>query len=77
MGRGAGDGPDGNSISRAEKRLERAQEEIGGEGDGVEEEGASGREEGCMGAAPPGVGPESERRTSAKVRPFRRGRLRA
>ena len=32
---GTGDGPDGKSISRAEKRLERAQEEIGGEGVGV------------------------------------------
>ena len=40
--------PDGNSISRAEKRLERAQEE----GDGMEEEGPGGREEGCIGMAP-------------------------
>ena len=52
VGAGTGDEPDGNSISRAEKRLERAQEEIGGEEDGVEEEGAGGREEGCIGAAP-------------------------
>ena len=63
-----GDEPDGNSTSMEEKRLERAQEEIGGEGECEEEEGAGGRKEGCIGA---------DRRTSAKVRPFRRGRLRA
>ena len=51
MGRGARDGPGERSISRAEKRLERAQEEIGGEGVSVEE-GAGGREEGCIRAAP-------------------------
>ena len=39
--RGTGDEPDGNSMSRVEKRLERAQEETGGDGDG-EEEGAGG-----------------------------------
>ena len=38
---------------RVEKRLERAQEETGGEGDGEEEEGAGGREEGCIGAETP------------------------
>ena len=38
--RGTGDEPDGNSMSRAEKRLESAQEETGGDGDGEEEEGA-------------------------------------
>ena len=64
MERGKGDESDGNSMSRAEKRLEKAQEEIG-------DEGAGGREEGCI------AGASSESRTSAKVRPFRRGRLRA
>ena len=49
-GAGIGDGPEENSISRAEKRLERAQEQIMGEGDGVGEKGAGGREEGCIGA---------------------------
>ena len=43
--RGTGDELEGNSMSRAEKRLERAQE-IGGEGDGNEEEGAGELEEG-------------------------------
>ena len=52
MGRGTGDEPDGNSISRAEKWLERAQVKIGDERDGVEEEGAGGRKEGCIRAAP-------------------------
>ena len=51
--RGTGDEPEGNSMSRAEKRLERTQEEIGSEGDGEEEERAGGREEGCIGAEPP------------------------
>ena len=46
-----GDGPEGKSISRAEKRLESAQEETGGEGDDAEE-GADGREEGVIGAVP-------------------------
>ena len=69
VGRGTGDEPDGNSISRAE--------EIGDEGDGVEEEGAGGREEGYIGAAAPRAWPDSERMTSANVRPFRRGRHRA
>ena len=41
VGCGMGDGPEGKSISRAEKRLERAQGETGGEGDGAEE-GAGG-----------------------------------
>ena len=40
--RGTGDEPDGNLMSRAEKRLERAQEETGGNEDGEEEEGAGG-----------------------------------
>ena len=48
IGCGTGDEPDGNLISRAEKRLEGAQEEIRGERDGVEEEGAGGWEEGCI-----------------------------
>ena len=38
--RGTGDDPYGNSMSRAKNRLERAQEEIGGE----KEEGAGGRD---------------------------------
>ena len=50
--RGTGGETDGNSMLRAENRLERAQEEIGGEGDGEEEEGAGGWEEGCIGEAP-------------------------
>ena len=53
MKRGTGDETDGNSISRAEKRLERVYGEIGGEGDSEEEEGSGGREEGCIGAEPP------------------------
>ena len=48
--RGTGDDPDRNSMSRVEKWLERAQEEIGGEGDAEEEEGAGRREEGCIAA---------------------------
>ena len=40
--RGTEDEPNGNSRSRAEKRLDRVQEEIGGDGDGEEEEGAGG-----------------------------------
>ena len=44
--RGTGDELDGNSMSRAEKRLERAQEETGGDRDGEEEEEAGGWEEG-------------------------------
>ena len=59
-----------NSMSRVEKRLEKAKVENGGE----EEKGAGGREEGCIGVAALWAGPDSERRTSAKVRPFRRGR---
>ena len=51
MGHRTGDGLERNSISRAEKRLERAQE-IMGERDDVEEEGAGGWEEGCIGALP-------------------------
>ena len=51
VGRVTGDELDGNSISRAEKLLERSQDEIGGDGEGVEEEGAGGREEGCIGVA--------------------------
>ena len=50
--RGTGDEPDGNLMLRAEKRLERAQEETGDDEDGEEEEGAGGWEEGCTGAAP-------------------------
>ena len=69
---GTGDETDGNSMSRVEKRLERALEETGGDGDGEEEEGADGWEEGCTGMAPLLAGPDSERRTSAKMRPFRR-----
>ena len=52
VGSGTVDEPDGNSISRAEKWLERAKEKIGGEGDCVEEERTDGREEDCIGAAP-------------------------
>ena len=44
MERGIGDEPDGNSMSREEKRLERAQEETGSDGDGEEEEGVGGWE---------------------------------
>ena len=57
--------------------MEKAQEEIGDERDDVEEEGAGGREKGCNVVAPPETGLDSERRTSSKVRPFQRGRLRA
>ena len=45
---GTGEELDGNSMSRAEKRLEREQEETG---DGEEEEGTGGWEGGCSGAA--------------------------
>ena len=48
---GTGEEVDGNSMSRVEKRLEKRQEETGGDGDGEEEEGAVGWEEGCTGAA--------------------------
>ena len=51
MGHGTGDEQDGNLISRVEKRFERAQEEIGGEGNGVEEEEAGERDEESIGAA--------------------------
>ena len=71
MGRGTRDGPDEKPIARVEKRLERAQEEIGGEGNGVEG-GTCGREEDCIGAVPLRAGPDSERRKSAKLWPFRR-----
>ena len=47
-----GDELDGNSMSRAEKWLERAQVESGGEGDGEEEEGAGEREDCYTGASP-------------------------
>ena len=69
---GDGDELDGNSMPRTEKRLERAQVENGGKGYGEEEEGAGEREEGCTGVALLWVEPDSQRRTSAKVRPFRR-----
>ena len=49
--RGTGDEPDGNLMLRAEKRLERAQEETKGEGNGEEEEDAGRWEEGCSGVA--------------------------
>ena len=47
--RGTGDESDGNSMSKEEKWLKRAQEDTAGEGDGEEMKDAGGREEGCMG----------------------------
>ena len=49
--RGTGDEPDGNSMSRTEKRLERAQEDAEGDGDGEEKEREGRWEEGCTGVA--------------------------
>ena len=57
-----------NSRSRAEKRLERAQEETGGKGDCTEGERAGRREEGCALLSRARI----ERRTVAKERPFKR-----
>ena len=49
---GTGDKMGGNLRSRAEKWVERAQEETEGKEGCTEEEGAGGREEGCAGATP-------------------------